>query len=183
MKDANLMELIRHDPDRGMRKLVENYSGLVYSIVRAKLVSLTFAEADVEDCVADTFAEFYFDRDKFDPARGSVKSWLARLALNNALDLLRRRMRERNVPLEEGVEIADDFSLEGSFETKEERQALIDAVDSLPKPDREIIVRKFFLSQSSKEIAKKLNMTVANVDTRTHRAIKKLKTILGGVSV
>ena len=49
----------------------------------------------------------------------------------------------------------------------------------LSKPDREIIVRKFILGQSSKEIAAILGLSVSNVDTRTHRAIKKLKKELG----
>ena len=57
---------------------------------------------------------------------------------------------------------------------------LMGAVKALGEPDCEIILRKFYLSQSSKEIAERLNMTVSNVDTRTHRAIKRLRNELGG---
>ena len=57
---------------------------------------------------------------------------------------------------------------------------LIKEVKALGEPDSEILMRKFYFSQSSKEIAEELNMTVSNVDTRTHRAIVKLRNKLGG---
>lgn len=44
----------------------------------------------------------------------------------------------------------------------------------------EIIVRKYYLLESSKEIADRLQISVNAVDIRIHRALKKLKSILGG---
>ena len=76
--------------------------------------------------------------------------------------------------------IPDDFSVEGEFEAREQKRRLAEAVDSLGEPDREIIVRKFFLRQPSKLIAERLGLTAANVDTRTHRAVRKLRELLGG---
>ena len=76
-------------------------------------------------------------------------------------------------------DLTDDFSLEGDFEDRETRRALMDAIRSLGHPDRDILVRKFYLGQSSREIALALNLTVSNVDTRTHRAIQTLRDRLG----
>lgn len=178
MNDERLIGIVRSDPDRGMRIVAERYSGLVYSIVRGRLKGGVFCERDVEECVADTFAELYMDRDKFDPSRGSLKSWAAKLALHNAFDRLRRARREegKNIP----VELAENaLFTEPELEESFEREELIRAVERLGKPDREIIVRKYFLGQSSKEIAERLRMTVSNVDTRTHRAINRLRKELG----
>ena len=74
-----------------------------------------------------------------------------------------------------------EFSLSPDRETADraERLAFIEAVEALGKPDGEIIVRKYYLGQSSREIAERLHMTVSVVDTRTHRAIKRLKRIMG----
>lgn len=177
MNDEKLMGLLARDPDRGMRLVVEKYSGLVYSIVRARLRSNSFGETDVEECVADTFSELYLDRDKFDPSRGSLKAWTAKLALHNAFDRLRKARREDGlVPIEDA---ADALFTEPELEKRFEREELIRSIEKLSKPDREIIVRKFILGQSSKEIAARLGLSVSNVDTRTHRAIKKLKKELG----
>jgi len=50
----------------------------------------------------------------------------------------------------------------------------------LGEPDHEILIRKFYLLQPSKVIAEKMGMSVSAVDTRTHRAIAKLRDMLGG---
>ena len=49
-----------------------------------------------------------------------------------------------------------------------------------PLQDSSILIRKYYLGQSSKTIAEELGMSVSNVDTRTHRAIMKLRTAMGG---
>lgn len=181
MQDKKLMELMNSDPDRAMRIAVETYSGLVFSIVRGRLRPPLFTEEDVEECAADAFVEFWRDRARIDVARGSVKSWLAKLALHNALDRLRRARRdEGKVPLDGLAEMEDGLRVELDYESKAERERLIEAVEALGRPDSELIVRKYFLGQSSKETAEQMGLSVSNVDTRTHRAIKKLRKLLGG---
>ena len=179
MNDERLLELLNADPDKGMSKLIETYSGIVWSVVRSRLRPPVFSEEDVEDCVGDAFAELWRDRAKLDLSRGSLKSWLAKLALNNACDRLRRRMgRETTVPIEELPE--SQAAVEVDFTSGLRRAELIAALDKLKKPDREAVVRKYFLGQSSKSIAECMGSTVSAVDTRTHRAVKKLREIMGG---
>ena len=183
MQEQKLIRLLRKDPERGMSALVDEYGGLVYAVVRGRLRSNRFCEADIEACAADTFSEFYMDLDKFDPSRGGVRGWLCALARNNALDMLRRSYREEgNIPIDEGaaVSIPDDFSLEADFEEKQTRAELLAAIEALGEPDREILVRKYYIAQPSAEIAKKLGMSVSNVDTRAHRAVAKLRKKIGG---
>lgn len=179
MRDEELLHKLRKEPDTGMTLLMDRYVGLVYAVVKGKLASC--CPADIEACVADTFSEFYCDLEKYDPASGSIRSWLCVIAKHNALDLLRRRSREADtLSLDENPHFADSFSLEGDFEDRALRRELMAAIRDLGQPDREILVRKFYLCQSSKEIAEKLDLTVSNVDTRTHRAIQKLRKKFGG---
>lgn len=182
MRDAELLEKLQTEPETGMQLLLGQYAGLVYAVVRGRLSSSVFCESDVEGCVADTFSEFYLDLDRYDPALGSIKAWLCVIAKNNALDHLRKYYREAEAcALEEDLaRYADGFSVEGDVEDKELRLELMKAIRDLGEPDREIIVRKFYLSQSSKEIGEKMNLTVSNIDTRTHRALKKLRQKFGG---
>lgn len=180
MTDAKLIRLLNDSADEGMRLVIERYSRSVTAVIRARLRQPAFSSFDVEECAADTFAEFWRDRESFDPDRGSLGGWLARLALNNANDRLRRYYRESgNVPLEKAADASDGSDIADSLESGEKRAALIAALGSLGITDRELIVRKFFLGQSSKEIAPEMGMTVSNVDTRTHRALKKLRNIMG----
>jgi RNA polymerase sigma-70 factor (ECF subfamily) len=54
------------------------------------------------------------------------------------------------------------------------------AIEALGEPDSSIIFRKYYYGESSETIAKRLNMTESAVNTRTHRALKKLRELLEG---
>lgn len=183
MREEELLTLLRNNPDAGMRRLIRTYAGLVLSVVRGKLPSHLFCDADIEDCVAQTFSEFYCDLNKYSPGKGSIRSLLCVMARNNATDILRQRYKEnQNISIDdESCDWCEEFlSYDGGFEDAEDRQVLTSAISQLGEPDKEIIIRKFYLCENSKTIAKKVGLTVSNVDTRTHRAISKLRGILGG---
>lgn len=176
MQDNNLIRTLQKDPDAGMELLMERYAGLVLSVIRGKLLIPPFTAEDVEDCAADTFLEFYSGLSRYDPEKGSVKAWLCVIARNKAVDRLRERYAAPvTASLEESEQYPDGYSLEGDLLRREDKTRLLEAVRALGEPDREIILRKYWLSQSSKEIALRLDMTVSNVDTRTHRAVEKLR--------
>ena len=78
------------------------------------------------------------------------------------------------------IQISDNVDFEDELAEDELRREVLDAVKSLGEPDSGIIFRKYYLGQSSKEIANALKLTVSNVDTRTHRALDKLRKIFGG---
>ena len=182
MGDRKLLHKLHTDPEQGMILLMKQYAGLVCAVVRSKLRLDTFSQEEIEACVADTFSEFYCDLDKYAPDKGSLKSWLCTIAKHNALDYLRKHTQDATLQSLEDVpgELPADFSLEVDADRQDQREILLRAIQSLGKMDREILTRKFYLEQSSKEIAQILGISVSNVDTRTHRAIAKLRKELGG---
>lgn len=187
MQDDELMNILKTDPNTGMTLLLRQYAGLIYSVVKHKLAGQSFCDADIEHCVADTFSEFYCDLDKFREAAGSIRAWLCVIARHNAFDRLRRFKKETGIlSLDaEGVAEPQDnaFSVEESLITKEFKEELLQEIKALGQPDSTILLRKYYLCQSSKEIAEKLNLTVSSVDTRAHRAIQKLRNLFGGERV
>ncbi len=179
MKDEGLVKLILSDPDRGMRVLTGQYSGLICSVIRKYLSPSVFSDADIEDCAADTLSEAYFGINGFDISKCSLKTWLCMIAERNAKDMLRRYYKTAGtVPLDEALCAEDSEHTEDKLLEESEKKALVSALRKLPPADREIIVRKFWLSQPSKQIAAEMRMSVSNVDTKTHRAISKLRKLL-----
>lgn len=179
MGDAELLDLLRKAPEKGLKALIAQYSGLVYTVVRRNLPEALCA-ADAEACAADVFSEFYLDLDKYDPSKGSIKSWLCVIARHNAIDLARRTSAV--LPLDEEIRIDEEIgtdiggvSLENDLEESEMRRTVLSEVKSLNEPDREILFRKYYLGESSKEIAARLKMSASNIDARTSRAVKKLR--------
>lgn len=181
MDDRMLLELLQNDPDTGMQILMEQYAGLVYAVVKNKLGSSLFVSTDIEDCVADVFSSFYMNLSTYDPTLSRIKSYLCVLARNRAVDMLRLRGKQfgelsadanhsKRIDWEADLLSEDDTQAEGEL-----RHAVFYAIKELGPPDTEILLRKYYLGQSSAEIAAALHKSVSTVDTRTHRAIHKLQ--------
>lgn len=81
------------------------------------------------------------------------------------------------------MQVADDVIIDSELAEDELRREVIKAVEDLGEPDSSIIFRKFYYGESSKDIAKAVGLTVSNVDTRTHRALNKLRKLFGGNEV
>jgi len=181
MEDNELIELLKRDAEHGMAVLMKEYMGIVCTVVRGKLNG-SFVTQDVEECVSDVFCEFYRKLDAYDPERGSVKAFLCVLAKHTAVDYIREHGARASLLSLEGEAAEGQFLFSEKAEANERelRERLLQEINSLQKLDREIIVRKYFLTQSSKEIAAALGMKVPAVDTRVHRILKKLREKIGG---
>ena len=57
---------------------------------------------------------------------------------------------------------------------------MTELVRSLGEPDSQIVFRRYYFGQRSKEIAADLGMTPGAVDTRLSRAVGKLRELFGG---
>lgn len=182
MDDAGLLELINQDANAGMERLMDQYAGVVYAVVRQKLEPAYCVSSDIEDCVADVFSKFYAERSTYDPNISSLKTYLCVIARNHAINVSKQRKRKSGSSLDEESIFASacEVTIDGDADDEELRRRVIKAVEDLGDPDSKIIFRKFYYGESSKEIAKALGLTVSNVDTRTHRALKKLRKTFGG---
>lgn len=178
MDDRGLITLLKKHPHRGFDALVGQYGGLLYTVVRGRLSAEHFGSGQVEDIVADSFSDFYLNLSTYDPDRCSIKSYLCVIARNKAADVLRKN-RVTELPL---TETEDVLIVSDTIEDSELRADLLRAIQNLGEPDSVILIRKYYLGQPSKDIAGALDLSPANVDTRAHRAIEKLRKLFGGVS-
>jgi len=182
MTDREMLNLLRQDPEIGMNMLINEYSPLLYSVVKAKLKDSDYYSSDIEECVSDTFVNFYVELDKYKPSKGSIKSYLCIMARSKAMDRVRKRNTEREYIKSTETDASDEehFSVEADYLKAELVSEIMQEISLLGYPDREIIVRKFYLSQTAEEIAEALGMSVSNVNVRSHRAIKRLREKFGG---
>lgn len=187
MEDSKLLRLLRKDPNTGMEQLMDQYAGLVYAVVKGRLADVPHVSSDAEDCVADVFSQFYAHLADYDPNRSGIKTYLCAMARNQASSLAKRRAREQcTVSFDDEIsapQLADDVPIDSALAEEELRREVLDAVRSLGEPDASILLRKYYFGETSKEIADALGLTVANVDTRTHRALHKLRSIFGERSI
>ena len=173
MTDSELLELLRADSEKGLRAVMDKYSAYVYTIVYSKLGQCASRE-DMEEAASDAFALFF----QYARGRGfelpSVKSFLAVIAKRHSINLYKRSLGAlETLSLDEAQEFIGEPD-----SSSELHHRLTEAVKSLGEPDSEIILRKFFFGQKSREIAKDLRLKPNTVDKKISRGLKKLKTIL-----
>ena len=173
MNDKKLIELLHTDRDAGMTALIRRYSGFVFAIVRGKLAGVCDT-SEIEDCVTDVFIRFYSGLGDY-KADASVKTYLGRIARNASLNCLRNRAPLYSVEDDLTLEIPDGGDLCDEAAEKDLLRRIFAEIRSFGPPDSDILFRKYYLGQSSKQIANELGLTVSAVDTRAHRAVQKLK--------
>ncbi|MEU4220689.1 sigma-70 family RNA polymerase sigma factor [Actinoplanes sp. NPDC026623] len=150
----------------------ESYRGELIAYCYRMLGS--FHEA--EDLVQETMLRAWKARDRYDPARASVRTWLYRIATNaclTALDGGRRRplpsglgapSRDPGAPLAPAPDIAwlqpfPDARFDVDSRT-DLRLALVAAMQTLPARQRAVLLLREVLQFSAAEVAAQLETTV-----------------------
>lgn len=182
ISDIELLRLLHNRPEDGLKIMMDNYMALIYTIVFNKISGM-YSKEDIEECVSDVFFEVFHYKNRIDLEKGSIKAFLAIVAKRKAIDMYRKNKNNIHIPIDDVSQdlysIVDDVA--DSILIKESNSVLIDAIKSLGEPDSEIIIRKFYLYQSSKDISKDLGLKVNTIDKKVSRCMQKLKKVLGGI--
>ncbi|MFJ8137507.1 RNA polymerase subunit sigma-70 [Streptomyces sp. NPDC096013] len=141
---------------------------------------------EAEDLVQETMLRAWKARDRYDPSRASVRTWLYRIATNVCLTALEGRARR---PLPSGLGVpgedpgtplvpaADIPWLQPFPDTRYDmearadmRLALVVALQTLPARQRAVLVLREVLQFSAVEVAEQLDTTVPAVNSTLQRA-------------
>jgi len=180
--ERELIHRIRAGEKELFHELIRPHERSVYGVIHAVLPNAADAEEVAQEAVFKSFLHLdqLTEQDKF-------KAWLLRIAVNEAR-MRRRKDRpqlysplEENAPEDEGEDFrpkqfADWRELPSEALDKEElRAAIREAVAKIPEKYRVIFLLADAQSLSYEEIASTLDISVANVKTRLHRARMKLQ--------
>jgi RNA polymerase sigma-70 factor (ECF subfamily) len=126
-----------------------------------------------EDLTAVTFERALRLWHRFDPKRGSVRTWLCQIARTVALDHFRsERRRTRREQLAAPVERIDARFAEGLSPDLES------ALGALSAGEREVVALRVLLDLDAGTAARVLGISPTNCTTRLNRALKKLEEAL-----
>jgi RNA polymerase sigma-70 factor (ECF subfamily) len=150
--------------------LVHRYKSGLFRIVGSLVYS-----SQVEDIVQETFIAAFTHICRFDPERGSFRTWLYRIARNLALNA---RKKKRDQPLPENLVIADERTPADDAQTSEIFRRLDQALEELRFQDRIIFVLADLEGLSYAEIARIEGLRIGTVKSRLARARAGLKSVL-----
>ena len=137
------------------------------------LVWFTGDRAVAEDLTGETFERALRLWPRFDPQRGSARTWLCQVARTAALDHFRsERRRTRREQLAAMPERIDERFVEGLSPDLEA------ALLRLPAGEREVVALRIVLDLDAPTTARMLGISPTNCTTRLNRALKKLEEAL-----
>lgn len=165
--------------------IIRKYNRRLYLIARGVLHD----DGEAEDIVQETYLKAYLKIDQFSGPAG-FSAWLARIAMNEALQRLRRQAPLAIWPEEDetGARIsgaamplfAEPPHAETHISLKELRNRLTDAIEKLPSEFRTVFLLRGVEGLSVESTARHLGIPAATVKTRYHRARDRLRREIGG---
>ncbi len=176
MDDDTLMTRTAQGEEEAFRLLVLRWE----KDVLAFLIHMLGSVEEAEDLVQDTFVQVYRQAGRY-RREGLFKSWLFRIAGNQARSVLRRRKILRWVPWDRTtheVPAADPGPL-AHLEQAQAAAGLRSAVAQLPPRQREALVLHRFQGMKYREVATAMETTVPGVESLIQRAMATLKARLG----
>ena len=99
MNDGKLIRALRRGQRGALDRVIAGYSGYAASVARSVLGSAASRE-DLEEIVSDVFVALWRTADRLDETR-PLKSYLAAIARNAAIDRLRRQRPEEPLPADD----------------------------------------------------------------------------------
>jgi RNA polymerase sigma-70 factor, ECF subfamily len=174
--DALLTARLAVGDDRALAEAFDQLGPAVYGAALRVLGEWTAAQ----DVAQDVFVELWSHPDRYNPAAGSLRTYLTVLARRRAIDVVRSELRriarqERNHRLTPHAGIA---SPSDEVEAAEAAGVVRAAVRLLPDSQREVVELAYFSGLSYREVALAVGIPEGTAKSRLRLALAKLETVL-----
>lgn len=174
--DSVLLDAIKGGQVEALHEVYRRHGQMVYGLA---LRILKTAD-DAEDLTQDIFLQLWY-KPRYDASRGKLSTYLSLLARSRALDRVRsrgaktrflQRWRHTQSPLQTG-----NAPLEAASRN-EQAQQIQQALTHLSAAEREVLEIAYYEGLSQSQVARRLNLPLGTVKTRSRTALKKLRTTL-----
>lgn len=176
IEEADLLARVAAgDQGEPLITLYRRYSARLYGLG----LRLVGERGMAEELVQETFVRLWRSAPRFDPGRGSVRTFTFTIARRVAVDLLRRKASRPLLTGERGVERADAPEGE-AYDNLLLGLDVRDALDSLSPKHRRVLELMVDEDLAQAEIAERLQIPVGTVKTRTFYGLRALRAELEG---
>jgi RNA polymerase sigma-70 factor (ECF subfamily) len=155
--------------DQDFEQLYQEHAQALYGFLAYR----TGNPALAEDLLADTFEKALRSRRRFDPRRGSRKTWLYSIALNALRDHLRRSAAAGRAT--ERLAVGGEPAVESPEDAFAHRDELMQALGRLSDEEREVVALRYGADMTVPEIAKVKGEKLTTIEGRVYRALRKLR--------
>lgn len=173
MGQEELLERARNGDDEAFSLLIENYEKYVYNVI----LRIVEEKEEAKDIAQETFIKAYMSIKTF-RKDSSFRTWIYRIAVNTAMDYLRKKVRSKVnlvTAAEDELEIKSFQTAEEVIEQKLTVEMVRREISKLPVDYKIALILRDIEGMNYEEIASILKVNLGTVKSRIWRARNLLR--------
>jgi RNA polymerase sigma-70 factor, ECF subfamily len=175
VSDAQLVTSIARYSEVALAEVYRRHGGAVFGLAKRVLGSV----AEAEDVTQEVFLRLWNQPDRFDSARGSLRSFLLAQAHGRAVDAVRSSSSRRAREARDAMRTA-----ESSYDMQHEvwdlavADQVAHAMGELPEEERRAIELAYFDGRTYREVARLLDQPEGTVKSRIRNGMRRMRAVL-----
>ncbi len=175
LSDEQLVEEMRAGSHDALAAMFDRYERLVLSVALRIIKDI----GEAEEVMQAVFFELYRAAARFDPSRGTVKTWVLQYTRSRSINRRQQLMLHNHYSTLD-VQLIEPEALPHTMQLNEAevRHLIREALGTLSHGQRTVLHKAYFEGMSLKEIAEQTGETFGNVRHHYYRGLARLKAAL-----
>jgi len=175
VSDAQLVTSIARYSELALAEVYRRHGGAVYGLARRVLSNAT----EAEDVTQDVFLRLWNQPDRFDPNRGSLRSFLLAQSHGRAVDAVRSlNSRKRRESRDAQQTASAEYDMQHEVWDLALADQVARALGDLPEEERRVIELAYFEGHTYVDVAKLLGQPEGTVKSRIRNGMRRMRAVL-----
>jgi RNA polymerase sigma-70 factor (ECF subfamily) len=173
--DAQLVVAVARYGEDALAELYRRHAPAVLSLARR----VTGEAGTAEDVVQEVFLRLWNEPERFDPARGALRSYLLAQAHSRSVDVVRSRAARARREEHDARDAANaGYDLEREVWDLAVADQVLQALAELPKDERAAIELAYYDGHTYREVATILHQPEGTVKSRIRNGLRRMRSAL-----
>ena len=175
VSDAQLVTSIARYSEVALAEAYRRHGGAVFGLAKRVLQNPT----EAEDVTQEVFLRLWNQPDRFDPARGSLRSFLLAQAHGRAVDAVRSSSSRRRRESCDALRTAETpYDMQREVWDLAVADQVSQAMGELPEEERRAIELAYFEGRTYREVAQLLDQPEGTVKSRIRNGMRRMRAVL-----
>jgi RNA polymerase sigma factor (sigma-70 family) len=171
LSEEKLIAGLKNNDSRAMSALYRMYSDALYKVISTIVV----IDEVAEDLLQETFIKIWKSFNKYDPRKGRLYTWMARLARNISIDYLRSASCRNSSACEDIAESGLQADLKFQVTYNTDLIGVRDMTRILNSEQQSALELVYFKGYTHVQAAEELNITLGILRSRLQSSISQLR--------
>jgi RNA polymerase sigma-70 factor (ECF subfamily) len=180
VSDAQLVTSIARYSEVALAEAYRRHGGAVFGLAKRVLHNAT----EAEDVTQEVFLRLWNEPDRFDPARGSLRSFLLAQAHGRAVDAVRSSSSRRARETRDALRTAEAaYDMQREVWDLAVADQVSQAMGELPEEERRAIELAYFDGCTYREVAQLLDQPEGTIKSRIRNGMRRMRAVLADTGV